>query len=202
MFKLIKIIFNACILVLAFIGFNAIGGQKYVELAKGHIKTFIEARVSENAKNFGDFSKLHDEFEIDNTFSILGYNAVLAEHTSSGQKMCIVHTKNKPLLNSDDIQSKDLEQKLQKLADKFKYQAVSFHEIKVLSKGTINVYGQNVPYAKFEAKANKLPFSDLAGIIASVKTSDDKEKLLIAINEKKKYSQLITEEFYKNISEK
>ena len=66
----------------------------------------------------------------------------------------------------------------------------------------MRVYGQNVPYAKFEAKANKLPFSDLAGVVASVTTSDGSEKLAIALSEKKKYSQLITEEFYKNISEK
>ena len=34
MFRLIKIFFNAVILVLAIIGFNAIGGQKYVEYVK------------------------------------------------------------------------------------------------------------------------------------------------------------------------
>ena len=32
MFRFIKIIFNATILVLAIIGFKAIGGQKYVEI--------------------------------------------------------------------------------------------------------------------------------------------------------------------------
>ena len=90
---------------------------------------------------------------------------------------------------------------MQQLANKFKYQSVSFHEIKVTSRGTMKVYGQTVPYAKFEAKANKLPFSDLAGIVASVTTSDGSEKLALSINEKKKYSQLISDEFYKNVTE-
>ena len=116
--------------------------------------------------------------------------------------MCIIDSKKKPILTQDDIKSSNLETQLQSLADKFKYQAVSFHEIKVTSRGNINVYGKTVPYAKFEAKANKLPFSDLAGIVASVTTSDGSEKLALSINEKKKYSQLISEEFYKNISEK
>ena len=54
------------------------------------------------------------------------------------------------------IKEKRLEKHLtmQQLADKFKYQSVSFHEIKVTSRGNIEVYGQTVPYAKFEAKAN------------------------------------------------
>ena len=201
MFRLIKIVFNAFLLVLAIIGFNAIGGQKYVEVAKHHITTFIQERAEESAKRIGNFSDIHEEFEIDNTVNLLGYRAVIAEHNATGQKMCIVDSKKKPLLTQADIKSDNLEKQMQQLADKFKYQAVSFHEIKVVSKGTLNVYGQSVPYAKFEAKANKLPFSDLTGIIASVKTSDGSEKLAISVSEKKKYSQLIADEFFKNVKE-
>ena len=202
MFRLIKIIFNAFLIVLAIIGFNAIGGQKYVEMAKTTITNFMQERAQENAKKFGNFSKLHEEFEIDNTVNLFGYRAVIAEHKVSGQKMCIVDSKKKPLLTKSDIQSANLEKQLQELADKFKYQAIALHEIKVTSRGTMKIYGQNVPYAKFEAKANKLPFSDLAGVVASVTTSDGSEKLALAISEKKKYSQLITDEFYKNVTEK
>ena len=202
MFRLIKIIFNAFLLVLAIIGFNAIGGQKYVEIVKTNVTNFIQQHAEESAKKFGNFSNLHEEFEIDSTVNLFGYRAVIAEHNASGQKMCIIDSKKKPLLTKSDIKSADLEQKLQSLADKFKYQAVSFHEIKVTSRGTMKVYEQNVPYAKFEAKANKLPFSDLAGVVASVTTSDGSEKLALALSEKKKYSQLITEEFFKNVSEK
>ena len=201
MFRLIKITFNAFILVLAIIGFNAIGGQKYVEFVKTHVVNYIQEHALEKAKNFGDFSNLHEEFEIDNTVNLFGYGAVIAEHNTTGQKMCIVDSKKKPLLTKQDIQSNDLEIKLQGLADKFKYQSVSFHEIKVTSRGNIRAYGQTIPYAKFEAKANKLPFSDLAGIIASVNNSDGSEKLILSINEKKKYSQLIAEEFFKNVNE-
>ena len=201
MFRLIKIIFNACLLVLAIIGFNAIGGQKYIEFVKHNVTNFIQERAEESAKKFGNFSNLHEEFEIDSTVNLFGYRAVIAEHSVSGQKMCIVDSKKKPLLTQSDIKSADLEKQLQQLADKFKYQAVSFHEIKVTDRGNIKIYGKSVPYAKFEAKASKLPFSDLAGIVASVQTSDGSEKLALAISEKKKYSQLITEEFFKNVSE-
>ena len=201
MFRLIKITFNAFILVLAIIGFNAIGGQKYVEIVKNNVTKCIKKYTLEKAKSFGNFSNLHEEFEIDKTVNLFGYGAVIAEHNSTNQKMCIIDSKNKPLLSQEDIKSSNLESKLQSLADKFKYQSVSFHEIKITSRGNIKVYNQNVPYAKFEAKANKLPFSDLAGIIACVKTSDNSEKLIVSLNEKKKYSHLIAEEFFKNVNE-
>ncbi len=201
MFRMIKIIFNAILLVLAIIGFNAIGGQKYVEFVKHKVTNFIQHQAEESARKLGNFSNLHEEFQIDNTVNLLGYKAVIAEHKSSGQKMCIVDSGKKPLLTQADIKSEKLEAQMQQLADKFKYQAVSFHEINVTSRGTMKIYGQTVPYAKFEAKANKLPFSDLAGIVASVKTSDGSEKLALSVSEKKRYSQLIADEFYKNVTE-
>ena len=201
MFRFIKIIFNATILVLAIIGFNAIGGQKYVEIVKTKVENYIQEKAEQNAKKIGNFSNLHEEFQIDNSVNLLGYKAVLAEHKVSGQKMCIVDSGKKVLLSQADIKNDGLEKKMQDLVKKIKYQSISFQEIKVVSRGTVNVYGQNVPYAKFEAKSNKIPFSDLSGIVASVKTSDGSEKLAISVSEKKRYSQLITDEFFKNVKE-
>lgn len=201
MFRFIKIIFNATILVLAIIGFNAIGGQKYVEIVKTKVGNYIQEKAEQNAKKIGNFSNLHEEFQIDNSVNLLGYKAVLAEHKVSGQKMCIVDSGKKVLLSQADIKNDGLEKKMQDLVKKIKYQSISFQEIKVVSRGTVNVYGQNVPYAKFEAKSNKIPFSDLSGIVASVKTSDGSEKLAISVSEKKRYSQLITDEFFKNVKE-
>ncbi len=78
MFRFIKIIINAFILVLAIIGFNAIGGQKYIEAIKVNVTNFIQQRAEENAKKLGNFSNLHEEFQIDNTVNLLGYSAVIA----------------------------------------------------------------------------------------------------------------------------
>ena len=201
MFRLIKIIFNACFLVLAIIGFNAIGGQKYVESAKNAIVNFVQERAMESAKKIGDFSDLHEEFQIDNTVNLLGYKAVIAEHEVTGQKMCIIDSGSKALLTVADINGDNLEKKLNELVSKFKYQAISFQEIKITDRGYIDIYGRSVPYAKFEAKSNRLPFSDLAGIVSSVKTSDGSEKVAISVNERKRYSQLISEEFFKDVKE-
>ena len=201
MFRLIKIIFNAFLLVLAVIGFNTIGGQKYVESAKVCIVKFIQEHAVESAKKIGDFSKLNEEFQIDNAVNLAGYKAVLAEHKASGQKMLIVDSGKKPLLTQNDIKSSEVDKKLKELANNFKYQAITLQDIKITGRGSMNVYGKEVPYAKFEAHVTKLPFSDVAGIVASVQTSDGSEKLAISLSEKDKYSQLITNEFYKGVHE-
>ena len=201
MFRLIKIIFNAFLLVLAIIGFNAIGGQKYVEAVKVSVGNFIQEHALEGAKKIGNFSGLNEEFQIDNSVNLVGYKAVIAEHKASGQKMVIVDSGKKPFLTQNDIKSDKVDKKLNDLADKFKYQAVTVQDIKITDRGTMKVYGKDVPYAKFEAHVTKLPFKDVAGVVASVTTSDGSEKLAFSISEKKKYSQLITNEFYRGVAE-
>ncbi len=201
MFRLIKIIFNAFLLVFAIIGFNAIGGQKYVEAVKVSVGNFIQEHALEGAKKIGNFSGLNEEFQIDNSVNLVGYKAVIAEHKASGQKMVIVDSGKKPLLTQNDIKSDKVDKKLNDLADKFKYQAVTVQDIKITDRGTMKVYGKDVPYAKFEAHVTKLPFKDVAGVVASVTTSDGSEKLAFSISEKKKYSQLITNEFYRGVAE-
>ena len=201
MFRMIKIVFNATIIVLAFIGFNAIGGQKYVEAIKDGIGTFIAQHNAESIKKIGDFSKMNEEFIIDNTMSIAGYKAVIAEHKASGQKMVILDSGKKPILTKNDIKSPDLDTTLQNVSKKINYKGVKVQNIAVTSRGTMEIYGQIVPYAKFDAHVTRLPFSDISGIVASIKTSDGNEKLALSLSEKKKYSQLITNEFYKGVNE-
>ena len=201
MFRLIKIIFNAFLLVLAIIGFNAIGGQKYVEAVKVSVGNFIQKHALEEAQKIGNFSNLNEEFQIDNSVNLVGYKAILAEHKASGQKMIIVDSGKKPLLTQEDIKSSEIDRKLKDLAEKFKYQAVTVQDIKVTDRGSLNVYGKTVPYAKFEAHVSKLPFSDISGIVASVTTTDGSEKLALSLSEKKRYSQLIANEFYKDVKE-
>lgn len=201
MFRTIKIIFNATIIVLALIGFNAIGGQKYVEAIKDGITSFIVSHNENSARQIGDFSGMNEEFIIDNTMSIAGYKAVIAEHKASGQKMVILDSGKKVLLSQDDIKSQNIDQKLQDLSEKIKYRGIKVQDISVTNRGTIEAYGKTIPYAKFDAHISKAPISDISGIIAAVQTSDGTEKLALSLSEKKKYSQLITNEFYKGVKE-
>lgn len=201
MFRLIKIVFNACLIVLAFIGFNAIGGEKYTEQIKTAVINFIEEHRSNIAGKLGDFTNIDKEFQIDNAVNLLGYKAVLAEHKASGQKMVIVDSGKKPLLTHEDIKNGELDVKLKKLSEKIKYQGITVKDLSVTERGEISIYGQTVPYAKFKAHVTKLPVSDVGGIVAGVKTSDGNEKLALSFSEDKKYSHLITKEFFKSVHE-
>lgn len=109
--------------------------------------------------------------------------------------MVIVDSGKKPLLTQNDIKSDKVDKKLNDLADKFKYQAVTVQDIKITDRGTMKVYGKDVPYAKFEAHVTKLPFKDVAGVVASVTTSDGSEKLAFSISEKKNTPSLLLTNF-------
>ena len=195
----LKNILRAIILTLAVVGFMALGGK---ELVSGLINNYFNPpkdTMLERAQKVGDFSKINDEFEIERAAGIMGYNAVVAEHEASGQKMFVVDSGDKDILTAEDIKSENVEEKLYKAISKIKYQAVSVEDLKVTKHGTMHSYGKEVPYVKFEARIKKLPIGDVGGIISVAETKDGESRLLISANEKSKYSQLISDEFFKKI---
>ena len=137
MLRLFKIVFNAFIIVLAFIGFNAIGGEKYIEPIKMAINNYIQDYKENIMNKLGDFSNIDKEFNIDKTVNLMGYNAMMAAHKASGQRMIIIDSGKKPLLTQEDIQNDGVENKLRALAEKFRYQGASLNEIKVTERGKL-----------------------------------------------------------------
>lgn len=195
----LKNILRAIILTLAVVGFLAIGGKELiVSIFNNYINPPKEV-VMERAQKVGDFSKINEEFEIEKAAGILGYNAVIAEHKASGQKMLVVDSGNKEFLTAEDIKSENAEEKLYQAINKIKYQAMSVDSIKVTKHGTMSSYGRDVPYVKFEASVKKLPIGDIGGIISVAETKDGEKRILISANEKNKYSQLISDEFFAKI---
>lgn len=195
----LKNFLRAIIITLAVVGFMAIGGK---DLISGYLHDIFNPskdEMLEKAKKVGDFSHINDEFELEKATGILGYNAVVAEHKASGQKMFVVDSGNKQILTADDIKSDNVEEKLYKAVSKIKYQAISVDDLKVTKHGTMHSYGKEVPYVKFEARVKKLPIGDVGGIVSVAETKDGKSRLLISANEKNKYSQLISDEFFKKV---
>lgn len=197
----VKNIFKAVILVLAFIGFSSLGGKDYIVQLFNDYTNPPKDIMLERAKKVGDFSSVPDEFEIDKAASILGYNGVLAEHKASGQKMIVVDSGKKPLLTPQDFKDGNIDQKLQDLTKKFKYKFVNIQDLKITKKGKIRTFGEVAPYVRFEAKANKIPIGEIDGIVSAVQTDDGQIKLIVSASEKGKYSQLIADEFFKNVKD-
>ncbi len=195
----LKNFFIAVILALAFIGFMSIGGGRLVADIVHNYLNPPQNTLVKRAEKVGNFQNINEEFEIEKAAGMLGYNGVVAEHKASGQKLIIVDTNNKPILTSDDIKSDQIEEKLISLTNKIKYQALQVDELKVTKRGMVNSYGKESPYIKFEARAKKLPIGDIAGMISVTETNNGEQRLLISANEKRKYSQLISDEFFKAV---
>lgn len=195
----LKNVTRAVFLTLAIVGFMALGGQNWI---KYQFKNFINPSkdvVLERAQKIGDFSKINKEFEIEKAAGVLGYNAVLAEHKASGQKMVVVDSGKKTILSTDDIKAPDAETRIKTAISKIKYQSAAIEEFAITEKGTMKSYGKEIPYVKFSAKMKKLPVGEISGIISVVKDEQGNDKILISANEKDRYSQLITNEFFKEI---
>ncbi|MBE7709310.1 MAG: hypothetical protein E7Z93_02550 [Cyanobacteria bacterium SIG32] len=192
-------IIRAIILTLAVIGFLSLGGKELVmDLLRNWVNP-SQSTMIEKAQKVGDFSNINEEFEIEKATGLMGYNAVVAEHKATGQKMIVVDSGSKSLISAEDLQSENIEEKIKTTIKKVKYQAISVEDIAVTKKGYINSYGIASPYIKFEAKIKKFPIDDISGIVAVAKTNEGKERILISINEREKYSHLISEEFFKQI---
>jgi hypothetical protein len=195
----LKNITRSIFLTVVVVGFMAFGGQNWIKSQFTNLINPSKDVVLERAQKIGDFSKINSEFEIEKAAGIMGYNAVLAEHKATGQKMVVLDSGKKTLISQDDIKANDAEDRIKAAISKVKYQAATLDEFEVTERGTMKSYGQNAPYIKFKAKIKKLPIGEISGVISVVKDSKGNDKVLVSANEKSKYSQLITNEFFKDI---
>ena len=195
----LKNLTRSIFLTVVIVGFIALGGGKWL---KTQIDNFFHPThdiMMERAQKIGDFSNINKEFEIEKTTGILGYNAVLAEHKASGQKMIVVDPGKKTIITQEDIQAANAEERIKEIISKFKYQTAALEDFHITEKGTMRSYGQDVIYARFSARIKKLPIGEISGIISVVKDSKGNDKVLISANKADKYSQLISNEFFKEI---
>ena len=195
----LKNVTRALFLTVVVVGFMAFGGPDFL---KRQVKNYFNPSkdvILERAQKVGDFSKINKEFEIEKAAGIMGYNAVLAEHKASGQKMIVIDSNKKAPITADDIKSADVEDRLKAAINKYKYQAAAVEDFRVTEKGTMTSYGQTVPYVKFTARIKKLPIGEISGIISVVKDSKGNDKILVSANEKDRYSQLIANEFFNEV---
>ena len=194
----LKKILQIIILALALIGFVSIGGKEFLIEQYNKYFSMSQTHTLERARKLGDFTQISEEFSIDKAATAFGYQGVLAEHNASGQKMIIIGAEKNKILTTEDFQNGNVEEKVNDLINKVKYQSVQVEDFTIIKQGTMTAYGKKVPYIRFSAKINKLPIGTVGGIISAV-DMDEKSRMLISLNENKKYSQLITDEFFKKV---
>lgn len=201
MFRFFKNIFNICVILLAFVGAFTLYKNYSMNDIIDSVANLISTDKEKIEEEVGDFSGVDSEFNIGTAVNVLGYKTVVAQHSNSGQRMIIVDSGKKTLLTEKDIQGDGVKTKLEDLSKKFKYHSASVENIEIVDKGYMNAYGQKVPYVKFNAKISKLPNSNVSGIVSVVDSDSKNQRLIVSVNDKKHYSQLITSEFYKSVKD-
>ena len=201
MFRFFKNIFNAIVIVLVISGIHSLYSNHFFDDVIGNCSNFFKQQTEKTAEKVGDFSHINEEYHVDTAVNVLGYKAVLAEHGATSQRLIILDSGKKKLLTPKDIKGDGVDEKLENLSQKFKYQNSNISDIQITKRGTMYAYGREIPYVRFNAKVTKLPISDITGTIGILNDKPKDQRLLISVNEKNRYSQLITDEFYKNVKE-
>lgn len=197
----LKFIIKAAIVVLAIIGFKSLGGIDWVMNNIPSFEKPTQEAMMEKTKDVADFSKIPDEYEISKSANVLGYRAVVAEHDATGQKMAVVNQNKNINLTKKDFKDGTLEKKINELTQKLSYQYIHVKNFKITKQGTMKTMGQTVPYATFEAEVTNLPIKEIKGIISVAENKDEKgkDKIILSANQSDKYSQIITEQFFKKV---
>ena len=195
----LSFIFKTIIAVLVFFGLLHLG---VIDFIKDKIKEKTDnskQEMVEKTKDVIDLSGIDDEYTIDKNLKILKNRMIVAEHNASGQKMIMVEPSKEDIFTKEDIESEDLQKKLEDAANKYKYKLVKFEKIEVQKRGTMDALNQKVPYAKVAVEISNLPMKDLTGIIGVAELENGKNLIVISVNEKDKYSQIIADAFYKQV---
>ena len=196
----LRFIFRTIIAVLVFFGLLHLG---VIDFIKDKIDEFRDApsqeKMIENTKDVIDLSEIDDEYTIDKNLKILKHRMIVAEHNATGQKMVMIEPKNENILTKEDVESDVIQQKIENALQKYKHQPVKFEEIKVTKKGEMQGVGQKIPYAKVSASISNLPMKDVEGIVGVAELENGKNLIIISVSEKGKYSQIIANEFYKQV---
>lgn len=197
----LSFIIKTVIAVLVFFGLLHLGVIDFIKdkIDEYRNESSSQEKMIEETKDVIDLSAIDDEYTIDKNLKILKNRMIVAEHNATGQKMIMIEPRNENILTKEDVKSEEIQQKVEAALQKYKYQPVKFEEIKITKKGEMQGVGQKIPYAKVSASISNLPMKDVEGIVGVAELENGKNLIVISVNEKGKYSQIIANEFYKQV---
>lgn len=192
----LSLVIKLVILVLVFFGLLHLGVIDWA-MEKINNKTSQEAMI-DKTKDVIDFSDIDEEYTIQKNLNLVKSRMIFAEHKATGQRFIMIQPKKDSILTKEDIEADDLQDKINQALSE-KQQIIKIDDINITQKGEMEGIDQTIPYAKAELKISGLPIKDQQGIIAVATTKAGKDLLIIAVNEKGKYSQIITESFFSKV---
>lgn len=194
-------IFKLIITILVFFGLVHLGVIDFVKEKIQEKQDTKQERMIDKTKDVIDLSEINEEYTINKNLKLLKNRMITAEHKATGQKFIMIEPKNENILTKDDIKNDDLQKKLEEAVAKYKYQLVKFNKIEVTKRGEMKALDQKIPYANITVEISNLPIKDANGIVGVAELEDGKNMIIISVNEKGKYSQIITDGFYNKVKQ-
>lgn len=195
----LNFIFKIIIAILVFFGLLHLGAIDYIKEKIDNYNNPSQEKMLEKTKDVVDLSNIGDEYTIEKNFKLLKTTMIIAEHNASGQKMFIIEPNKDDVLTKNDIKSVDFQDKLNNIINKKQYKFIKFEKLEIVKKASMKGLNQDIPYAKIYAEIANFPIKSFEGIVGSANSKDGKNLILISINEKGKYSQIITDAFYNKV---
>ncbi len=192
----LSFIIRTIIAVLVFFGLLHLGVIDFIKEKIQENQKTSQEQIIEETKDVIDLSGIDDEYSIEKNLKILKNRMIMAEHNATGQKMIMVEPKNGDILTKEDINADNINEKIESITKKYKNKLVNFENIKVTKKSKLYGVKQEIPYVKVEAEISNLPMKDVEGILGVAELENGKNLIVISVNEKGKYSQIITDAFY------
>lgn len=197
----LSFIIKTVIAVLVFFGLLHLGVIDFIKdkIQEYKTETSSQEKMIDKTKDVVDLSEIEEEYTIDKNLKILKNRMIIAEHNASGQKMIMIEPKDGDILTKDDIKSDDIQTKIDSIVNKYKYKVVKFDKIEVVKHGYLEGLGQTIPYVKVVAQISNLPIKDMEGILGVAELEEGKNLIILSVNEKDKYSQIVADAFYKKV---
>ncbi len=194
----ISLIIKTIIAVLVFFGLLHLGVIDFIKDKINEHQELSQEQIIEKTKDVVDLSEIDtDEYSVDKDLKILKNRMIIAEHDATGQKMIMIEPKSEDILTKDDIKNEDVQGKINKVLNKYKL--VKADKVEIKKRGSFEGLNQSIPYIRIEAEISNLPIKDIEGIVGVAELENGKNLIVVSANEKGKYSQIITDAFYKKV---
>ncbi len=197
MFGCLRKFINIIIIILAVVGFIAIGGTNIINDFIHNPLSPAQSSKAEKAAQIADFSKLNKEFELVSSSKLpkIG-NYVYLKHAATSQNFFMAKPKNAETLTKNDFNSKKADEKILNFVNDFK--VLRLENFEITGKGSMKAFGQTVPFVKFKSDIVNLPVHGAEGIVG-VANKGDKNIIIVATNTYGKYSQIVTNALFTEI---
>lgn len=193
-----RLIFKLVILGLIIFGLNYFGVFKYFAS-----KNVDNSKRIERAQSIVDLSKMNDEFKINYVFKFLQYNLISISHIGANQKFYIVKCPKNRLFKEEDFNNGILEIKVKEFNKNTSTCFIHLENFNFTQKNILKTSNYIIPYASFQAEVINVPtYGRIRGIIGASDNLVDSNLVFIAYNDSQKYSNILTNEFFKSLGTK